>query len=175
MSEQWKLIEDYPNYEVSNMGRVRSSDRMVTVERKGKKNYKLKIYGKILKPTIHNNGYKAVGLYNNGKTKQICVHRLVAKYFVDNPNNYSQVDHIDGNKLNNQYNNLEWVTLEENVSRAHKNMLMNYVGKKCQYMGTGEIFDSMREADRRLNLPTNSVYQYIRKNRKYKGFHFKLI
>lgn len=69
------------------------------------------------------NGYYAVNTMVKGKQKHFYVHRLIAKAFIPNPENKPQVNHKDGNKLNNEIDNLEWVTSKENVRHAYKNML----------------------------------------------------
>ena len=118
--EIWKDIEGYEGlYQVSNLGRVKS------------------IYGwcgnrfvkrtKILKLKINNKGYTKVYLYKNKKSKMFFVHRLVAMAFVPNPNNLPQVNHKDGNKLNNSIGNLEWCTCSENIKHAYKTGLKHYV------------------------------------------------
>ena len=73
---------------------------------------------RILKPSKARNGYLIVILCNGKKKKGKLVHRLVAQVFIPNPNNYEQVDHLNGNKLDNNVNNLEWVTPKENTNRA---------------------------------------------------------
>lgn len=117
--EVWKDIKDFPNYQVSNYGRVRSVDQyQERVSKYGKKYYKF-YKGKIL--AIKDiRGYKNVGLSVNGKvwTKQI--HRLVMTTFKPIPNmGEFQVNHIDGNKSNNRIDNLEWVTPLENIHHAY--------------------------------------------------------
>lgn len=62
------------------------------------------------------NGYKMVIMYNDGKAHLEYVHRLVAELFIDNPNNYNEINHIDENKANNNVNNLEWCTREYNIN-----------------------------------------------------------
>lgn len=64
------------------------------------------------------NGYKKVIIWNNGKYKNEYIHRLVAIAFVQNPNNYEYVDHIDRNKENNHYTNLRWVSAKENTANT---------------------------------------------------------
>lgn len=101
--EQWKTIKDYPMYDVSNLGRVRSNNNP--------KNPKL------LKQGTSVNGYKTVALVKvkgsgNSQTKQ--VHRLVAEAFIPNPEGKPFIDHIDTNPSNNVPENLRWVTTEEN-------------------------------------------------------------
>lgn len=73
---------------------------------------------KFLKPTKNPRGYLHVTFTKDNKRYDYRVHRLVAMTFIDNPNNKEQVNHIDGDKLNNYLNNLEWVTAEENIEHA---------------------------------------------------------
>ena len=101
--EIWKKIQDYEGlYEVSNLGRVRD--------------YKNKI-----KPMYKNNkGYLCLSLFYKGKTYHPTIHRLVAKAFIQNPNNYSQVNHKDCNKSNNTIDNLEWCNQRYNYDEGMK-------------------------------------------------------
>ena len=107
--EYWKPIKGHPNYEVSNLGNVRSlnwhNERIV-------KNLYLK---------RHNKGYLQVEL-TDGKTKRMyLVHRLVAQAFLPNPNRLPQVNHIDENKANNSVSNLEWCTGSQNMRAYYLN------------------------------------------------------
>ena len=79
---------------------------------------------KYLQGTVRN-GYRAVKLTIDGIKKDYLVHRLVAQTFLDNPNNFLVVNHKDGNKLNNNVNNLEWVTQSDNIIHA-----IYFIGKK---------------------------------------------
>lgn len=73
---------------------------------------------KVLNWCDNGNGYMYVSLIINGKRKNYTIHRLVAETFVPNPNNLPTVNHIDGNKLNNHYSNLEWCTIKYNHEHA---------------------------------------------------------
>lgn len=101
MAEIWKTIEGFPNYEISNMGNVRSLAHRDKWNRvKG---------GQLIKPQFDGKGhYLHVGLYANGSVKIVNVHRLVAKAFLPNPCGYTEVNHKDENKTNNAASNLEW-------------------------------------------------------------------
>ena len=118
MKEIWKVIDGYDGrYEVSNQGNVKS-------------NYGV---GRILKPAItswNNHPIKALILNKNGKQKCCKVHRLVAEAFIDNPDNKPEVNHKDGNSLNNNDWNLEWNTHDENMKHATKNRLLDMKGEK---------------------------------------------
>ena len=102
MEESWKDIEGYEGlYQVSNKGRVKSL------------NYHNTKKEKILKP-VNANGYKRVELCKNKTIKRLYVHRLVAQSFIENPNNYSCVNHKDECRTNNIVSNLEWCTHKYN-------------------------------------------------------------
>lgn len=101
--EVWKTIQNYGGlYQVSNTGKVRDL-----------KNH--------IKPVYKNNkGYECLSLYYNGKTYHPTVHRLVAKAFIPNPNNYDQINHKDCNKENNSVENLEWCNQRYNYDEGMK-------------------------------------------------------
>lgn len=100
MQEIWKDIDGYDGkYMVSTWGRIKSANG-------------------IMKPYKNHKGYLKIGLSKNGKSEKHRVNRLVAKAFIPNPYNLPEVNHIDGNKENNSFSNLEWVTGEQN--RIHE-------------------------------------------------------
>lgn len=105
MLEQWKEIIEASNYEVSNLGRVRN-----------------KTTKKILKGRLSKSGYLQVSVKLNETQKfsNRYIHRLVAVYWIANPENKREVNHIDGDKENNAIENLEWVTSSENQKYRHK-------------------------------------------------------
>jgi hypothetical protein len=129
--EEWKKVEGFPNYSVSNLGRVRND----------KKN-KLLILN-------DSKGYMRVTLYHDGLSRRTLVHRLVATAFIPNPDNKPQVNHIDGNKKNNCVTNLEWVTAQENVIHSFK--VLGRVASEVQRKAVADsnrhrvITDSTRE------------------------------
>lgn len=115
--EVWKDIEGYEGlYQVSTCGNIKSLA-------KPRKNGNGRSYiqkEKLLKQTFTSTGYKKVELYKDGKRKGFKVHRLVAIAFIPNPDNKPEVNHIDGNKINNNIDNLEWVTSSENSIHAYE-------------------------------------------------------
>ena len=82
--------------------------------------------------------YEIVVLYKNKKPKTFPIHKLVAEYFLENPNNYYCVNHKDGNKLNNNIENLEWCTISENTKHAYdlglKKAVNRYTKNKCNQL-----------------------------------------
>lgn len=109
MEEQWRPIDDFPKYEISNMGRVKSL------------NYNHTKVKKVLKIHSGNNGYLMVTLYDiQGKAYLKAIHRLVATTFIPNPQNFRCVNHKDENKHNNCVTNLEWCTDKYNHNYGTK-------------------------------------------------------
>ena len=125
--EIWKDIKGYKGeYQVSNKGRIRSLDRYKY--QKGRYGLMKRIYkGKILKFDNDKDGYCIVKLRHKIAKR---VHRLVAQAFINNPYNKPQINHKDGNKQNNDVNNLEWVTAQENTIHAYNTGLIHYHVRK---------------------------------------------
>lgn len=112
--EEWRDVVGYEDYYmVSNLGNVKSKDRL---RRNSKGEYIQK--GRILKQSSTTTGYKKVELCVNGTSKSFKVHRLVGMAFIPNNDNKPFINHIDGNPLNNRFDNLEWVTNRENIIHA---------------------------------------------------------
>ena len=111
--ESWRIIEDFPNYEVSDQGRVRSvvhKDRFGRIQG-----------GHVLTPQPDGKGlYVHVVIRREGATLCRNVHRLVALAFIPNPHNYPEINHKDENKRNNAVNNLEWCTHKYNNNYGSK-------------------------------------------------------
>ncbi|MFG3613126.1 NUMOD4 domain-containing protein [Rummeliibacillus stabekisii] len=115
MTEEWKTIKSYEGYyEVSNLGNIRSLARVVI----GKNGLRYHVDMKILKPGLTKAGYNTVSLHKNSSRKTFYIHKLVAEHFIPNLHNKRVVNHLDGNKTNNQVSNLEWATYSENSRHA---------------------------------------------------------
>lgn len=165
--EIWKVIEEFPNYEVSNLGRVRNKE---------KKN--------IIAPIKGSNGYLSVRIRRNSGDREkpsLSIHRLVAKAFIENPDNKPQVNHIDGNKLNNNVDNLEWCTREENSQHAMKLGLFKpeppeSPKRKVRIVETGEVFDSIRECAKQLRVAEQHIWACLNGRRETRnGLHFEYV
>lgn len=157
--EIWKNInlkgyEDF--YQVSNLGRVRSVDKVDSLGRL--------IRGKIKSNANNGNGYLVVNLKNNGKQKMVTVHRLVAEAFIENPKNLPCVNHKDENKTNNKVNNLEWCDHKYNNSygTAHIRSAKAHINhpnmsKKVICVETGVIYPSIAEVERQLGICSSNI------------------
>jgi len=120
----FKDVMGYENeYEISDTGIVKSKDRNC-VDSLGRKRFRA---GIVLHPDIAPNGYYRVTLAKGGRKKQVYLHRLLATHFIDNPLNLPQINHKDGNKLNNSLDNLEWCTVQENTIHAYKHGLIHHI------------------------------------------------
>lgn len=101
--EIYTRIRDYPNYAVSNFGNVLNIRRQL-----------------FLRQYQNGKGYNTVGLCKNGKEKKYHIHRLIAEHFIPNPDNLPVIDHIDGNRTNNEISNLRWATHQTNSQNRKK-------------------------------------------------------
>lgn len=125
MKELWKDISGYEGvYQISNLGRVKRLAYISEISPRGYKQY-MHFSEKILKPYTDKSGYVYTHLSKAGKTNAYLLHRLVANHFIPNPENKSTVNHKDGNKINNNINNLEWATRSEQTQHAYKLGLNN--------------------------------------------------
>ena len=119
MKEVWKDVVGYEGYyQCSNMGNIRSIDRLIVNNGVlgSKKNCFMR--GRTLTPGKDTKGYAFVNLCKGGVQKSLSVHRIIATAFIPNVNNKPQINHIDYNPLNNYIANLEWVTQSENIQHS---------------------------------------------------------
>lgn len=116
MTESWKNILGFSNYQVSNTGKIKNINT-----------------GRILKPALNGSGYLTCSLSEKGKTCSKKIHRLVAEYFVPNYKDSPEVNHKDGDKLNNSASNLEWVTRAQNMQHACDTKLIQHAKGEAHY------------------------------------------
>lgn len=170
--DEWAKTLRNPNYLVSNTGRIRrdGSDRDHSIrDRKG---------------------YFAVDLYENGKRTTERVHILVAEAFVPNPDNKPMINHKDGNKHNNNAENLEWVTHKENCEHAWKTGLAKpsygmlgksnpnggRKGKRIRIVETGEVFESSLDCEKAIDGNNRHINDCLKgRQRTHRGYHFEYV
>lgn len=152
--EIWKDIKGFEGYyQISNYGNVRSLTRFDGIrERKGQQ----------IKPVLKYNGYLQVGLRKNCSRKYVSIHRLVAIHFIDNPENKTQVNHIDCNKQNNHVSNLEWVSSKENLLHAREHGLRDNMPKGKNHPCYGMYGERSKSAKKivRYNRNTGETKLY---------------
>lgn len=176
MSEEWRDVVGYEGlYQVSDQGRVKSLERKVRHWRGGERIQK----ERILKQNAVYGGYLIVRLSDGGKSKTLKVHRLVCEAFHDNPDNKSDVNHINEDKTDNRSCNLEWCTRKENCNHGTRNERMAKTQSKPvgQYTLDGElvkIWPSAIEVQRQTGFAQGNIWHAA--NGKYKqayGFRWK--
>ncbi len=136
--------------------------------------------GKITKGSIVNNSYYRVNPTINGKRKPLLVHRLVALVFINNPDNKPCVNHIDGHKLNNNVDNLEWVTSSENSIHVIKNNLRSNQNRRrvpvAQMDMDGKIvkkYDSITDAAKAIPVHESCIHRACKYNKTAGGYLWK--
>lgn len=113
MKEEWRDVEEHKGvYQVSNLGNVRRIEHTETNRSKSVRVMR----ERMLKPRLNTKGYMFVSLSKDDKKKTFYVHRMVAKAFIPNPNNYPQINHKDEDRKNNCVDNLEWCTNKYNCN-----------------------------------------------------------
>ena len=150
MTEIWNDIPGYEGYyQVSNQGRVRNSRNQ-----------------KMLKPQTKNGGYIQFTLSVRNRCHYHSAHRLVAQAFIPNPEGKPQINHKNGDKSDNQVENLEWCTSSEN--QRHRYQVLGHIGgpaKPVICINTGETFPSATAAADALGLTRSAVSQVCRGRR----------
>lgn len=166
--EIWKIININSDYMISNYGNVKSLER--TVGAKGNSTKVIK--ETILKPSIVR-GYRCVNIYKEGNIKNLKVSRCVAVHFIENPSNYKVVNHLDGNKMNDHENNLEWCSYSDNILHAYKIGLRNNISPIIQSYLNGRIikeWQSISEASKSGFTGPNIHMVCNGKRKSHKGF-----
>jgi len=175
--EVWKDIAGFEElYQVSTHGRVRSKDRITVRRGDGAKMFH---EGRIMKTPLNGDGYPILNLSVRGKKHSKRVHRLVAETFIENPNNYIEVNHIDEIKDNNRVSNLEWCSRGHNMnhgtgmerSHNHPNAIRRLEESKRPVVGAHietekEVrFESINETSRN-GFPRKQVSSVLNGNDK---------
>lgn len=166
-NEVWKNINNFPNYQVSNYGRIKSFKNQKCI---------------ILKCVKKKTGYLEVVLSKRQIKKYSRIHRLVANAFIPNLNNYLEINHKNANKQDNKVNNLEWVTHVRNIQHSVENKLRGkYIGKDIynarkvyQYdlnYNFIKEWDSVADIKRALGYSTGSIICCCLKKPRYKTSH----
>lgn len=155
----WKKIKNKENYSVNEKGQIKNDKT-----------------NRILKPHKGTSGYYQIML--GRKTSPLYVHRLVAETFIENPNNLPQVDHINGDKLDNRVENLRWVSVSENCwSFGYKDRIENRKKKIiAEKNGKTIIFNSRNEAAEFFECHKSQIkYNWRYKKGNKKGWLLKLV
>ncbi|MGV2809928.1 NUMOD4 domain-containing protein [Enterococcus faecalis] len=159
--EEWKEIDKHSRYSISSVGNIKNNQT-----------------GKLLKASKNKTaGYMYIRLMSDtGKRTSFRLHRLVALHFLDNPNNYEDVNHIDEDKTNNVVSNLEWCSHLENIRHGNgisRSKESRSVKIKCS---NGITYNSINECAKLLNISSGSISETLNGKRKHtKGFTFERI
>jgi len=163
--EIWKVITQFPDYEVSSKGRIKYPIR------KGNTPYKKRItYGGTC-----GTGYKTFSFRNDKINFKTVIHRIVAIEFIENERNCKIVNHKDGIKTNNDVQNLEWCTNSQNTQHAHDNNLISGKRKIYQLDINNNIinkWNSIKEAYEKLNLSRTAINGVLNGRKKTSGGYY---
>lgn len=175
VEEIWKNINDFPGYQVSNMGRVRSwlnyGGRIVD-------NYH------VLAPIVNKRtGYWKVNLNRDGNSYSCYIHTLVADAFCGGRQPGLEVNHNDGNKANNCYSNLSWTTRSENIKHAFATGLKTAIKSRSNSVSvkiveTGEIFDTITDCAKAVGNRRDKISQCVDDTHwrtTYNGYHYERV
>lgn len=159
--EVWRDVVGWEaSHEVSNFGRIRTKERT----RAGKGGSESIVYAKIKETYVDGDGYERVSLYCNNETKLMGVHRIVAQAFVPNPENLPQVNHKNGNKVDNRPENLEWVSNTSNIRHSIELGLRDpsIVSRPVLRLSDGKLFNSVAELHREIGGSYNAIVHLLK-------------
>ena len=174
--EEWVDIKGYEElYQVSNMGRIRSKDRVFHQLHYSGHYAEHLLKGKIMKIGKDKKGYCRIGLTDkNGNQKTYSIHRLVGLHFLKRPEGKNYINHLDCNPSNNKANNLEWCTQSENIQYAYDNgtKVAPHTRKISQYDTQGnliKIWNSQAEIERTLGIKQAKISKVCLGKRNHAG------
>lgn len=174
MDEVWKDIPNYNGYQASNLGRIRTNNKTTYTKMHGERHWKNRILKfKKMNGTQKNkqgSGYR-VSLWKNGKCKDFLVSRLIATTFLENLiETKMTVNHKNGDRLDNRVENLEWLSLKDNIKYGFENNQYQQTNIKIRNIKTNEIFKfrSLSSASAFLKRNTGYVSSCLKGNRKIK-------
>lgn len=165
--EDWRETPEALGYEVTSDGEVR---RIKT--------------GNILSPSMNNSGYMLVNVGPKGNRYSRSVHRMVARAFVDGYEEGLDVNHINGDKLDNRAENLEWCSRSDNIRHAfeaglahgHKGPNAGTPPVRVRIIETDDIYPSISECARAINGSAGAICMCLKgKYNKHHGYHFEMV
>lgn len=144
---KWKILKENENYSINEKGEIKND-----------------ITKKILSPSINkDSGYYQIDLWKNNKSRKYTLHRLVANNFIPNLENKPTVDHIDGNRLNNDISNLRWATYSEQNSRFNTFGVRSEKIKVINVNGEELIFNRIKDVAEHFNCNISNISQMLKK------------
>jgi len=160
IQEEWAEIPHYPNYMVSTEGRIWNRK-----------------HNRFLRPSFDTYGYLSVELYNTDGSSRKLVHRLVGIAFIEGHFSGLQINHIDGNKVNNYVENLAWVTPRENLTHAHRTGLKKAHGHiPVRIIELEKTFTSQRECADFIQGKQSAISECLSgRRKKHRGYTFEYV
>ena len=141
---KWKILKENENYSINEKGEIKNN-----------------ITKKILSPSINkDSGYYQIDLWKDNKSKKYTLHRLVANNFIPNLGNKPTVDHIDGNRLNNDISNLRWATYSEQNSRFNTFGVRSEKIKVINVNGEELIFNRIKDVAEYFNCNISNISSF---------------
>jgi hypothetical protein len=153
MEQEWKPVKNYEGlYEINEQGKVRS------LQKRNANN--------IMPQRIGRGGYYTVRLSKIGKDTTVYIHRLLGFAYIPNVDDKPFINHINGDKLDNRIENLEWCTHSENMKHAYKTGLLKVKSTSVIDICTGKTYNSIKEASEAINISYGTCRNYLNGNIK---------